>query len=201
MKDNNENKLSEQDMKENQGTDQEKRRKAVKNILMAGGSAITAGQLASSDWTKPVIESVVLPAHAATSVVGFSITDPVALTYDCSGDDVVVDIMGYIDQPIAGIRVRLELTWTNEYSPGNFFDPLTVAPPIIIQVNTAADGSYSSSGHNIGYNVAEVSVTASLPDFPDAVPDTDTIAFVVPGDYSRVRSEWKLPELRRNRTA
>lgn len=171
MKENNENKLSEQDVKENRTTDQEKRRKAVKNILMAGGTAITAGQVAGTKWTKPVIESVVLPAHAATSVVGFSITDPVFLTYECSGPNVIIDIGGYIDQPIAGIRVSLMLTWSNISG----FQPLTVLPPLNIEVVTAADGSYSSTGHNIGYNVFKVSVEASLPDFPGTDPVTDTI--------------------------
>jgi hypothetical protein len=159
MKDNNENKLSEQNVKGNHATDQEKRRKAVKNILMAGGSAITAGQLGSEKWIKPVVDSVVLPAHAATSVVGFSLTDPVSLTYVCGGtsdEDVIVDIGGFIDVEIAGITVHLELTWT---AFGG--ETLTVTPPISVDVVTAADGSYSSTGHNIGYNVFSVTVVAS----------------------------------------
>jgi hypothetical protein len=100
----------------------------------------------------------------------FSITDPVFLTYECSGEDVIIDIGGYIDQPIAGIKVKLRLTWDNGPFPS-----LTVEPPINVVVVTAADGSYSSTGHDIGYNVFEVKVIASLPDFPDAGKDRDTI--------------------------
>lgn len=169
MKDNNENKLSEQDMKENHATDQEKRRKAVKNILMAGGSAITAGQLSSAEWTKPVIESVVLPAHAATSTIGFSISDPVSLSYICTSDDVIIDITGYINQPIAGINVRLELSWSGP-------NPTMNTPPnTTINVVTDANGNYASLTNNIGYGVDYAEVIASLPDFPDAGTDTDDI--------------------------
>ena len=141
---------------------------------MAGGSAITAGQVADSKWAKPVIDSVVLPAHAATSGPGFSINDPVSLSYRCSDNfasEVIVDIMGYIDQPIAGIRVRLELTWSHS-SPDT---TPSQTPPLILNVVTDSNGNYASTGNNIGLSIDEVSVTASLPDYPDAGTDTDTI--------------------------
>ena len=44
---------------------QNSRRKILKQTL-AGGAVISAG-VASSKWSKPVVDSVVLPAHAQTS--------------------------------------------------------------------------------------------------------------------------------------
>ena len=93
---------------ENQLSEQDKRRKALKNILISGGSVITAAQLGKTAWTKPVIDSVVLPAHAQTTYnAAFSINDPVFLSYVC-GDtdnrDVIIDIGGFLDVQVAGIR-------------------------------------------------------------------------------------------------
>ena len=47
---------------------QNSRRKILKQTL-AGGAVISAG-VASSKWSKPVVDSVVLPAHAQTSTPG-----------------------------------------------------------------------------------------------------------------------------------
>ena len=52
---------------------QEKRRKALKSILAGSGTVITAAAM-QDKWTKPVIESVVLPAHAQASEVNGSFT-------------------------------------------------------------------------------------------------------------------------------
>lgn len=53
---------------ENGADKQNSRRKILKQTL-AGGAVISAG-VASSKWSKPVIDSVVLPAHAQTSEPG-----------------------------------------------------------------------------------------------------------------------------------
>ena len=53
----------------------EKRRKALKNILAGSGTVITAAAM-QDKWAKPVIESVVLPAHAQTSgIAGFVVSN------------------------------------------------------------------------------------------------------------------------------
>ena len=44
------------------------RRKLIKSAV-AGGVAVTAVELMPTNWTKPVIQSVVLPAHAATTML------------------------------------------------------------------------------------------------------------------------------------
>lgn len=42
------------------------RRKLLKSIIAGGGAAMTAGFVPET-WTRPVVESVLLPAHAQTS--------------------------------------------------------------------------------------------------------------------------------------
>jgi hypothetical protein len=47
----------------------EKRRKALKNILAGSGTVVSAAAM-QDKWARPVIETVILPAHAQTSFVG-----------------------------------------------------------------------------------------------------------------------------------
>ena len=154
-------------------TDKEQRRRAVRNILFAGGSTLAVSQLTTGTWTKPIVNAISLPAHAQWPGVDFNPSDPVFLTYECGGpadQDVVVDIAGYINVPQAGIQVDLELTWDN-----GILDPLTVSPPLMLSVFTNGEGSFSAPDNNIGYNVYVVEVTASLPDYPGAGPAQDSI--------------------------
>lgn len=51
----------------------EKRRKALKKILAGSGTVVSAAAM-QDKWAKPVIESVVLPAHAQTSVASYSVS-------------------------------------------------------------------------------------------------------------------------------
>jgi len=43
------------------------RRKIIKRLL-AGGGVVATGQLIPDKWAKPVVESVLLPAHATSSL-------------------------------------------------------------------------------------------------------------------------------------
>ncbi len=45
------------------------RRKVLKKLLVGGGAAVAASQTLPTKWTKPVVDSVILPAHAQTTVV------------------------------------------------------------------------------------------------------------------------------------
>ena len=49
------------------------RRKLIKSAV-AGGVAVTAVELMPTHWTKPVIQSVVLPAHAAMTMLTYTVT-------------------------------------------------------------------------------------------------------------------------------
>ena len=150
----------------------EQRRRAVRSILLAGGGAVAAAQPLSKQWVKPVIDVVTLPAHAsATGDPEFSISDPVTLSYTCTHPttgNFLVDIEGFISVPLAGVQVDLVLSWVGGTPPPN--------SPINLQVFTQADGSYSSLDNDIGSGqVTQINVSATLPAFPDAGEDTDSI--------------------------
>ena len=63
------------DMTDNKKQGAEKERRKVLKSTLAGGAVITAS-IAPEKWTKPVLSSVVLPAHATTSDVGAGMQDP-----------------------------------------------------------------------------------------------------------------------------
>ena len=47
------------------------RRKLLKSIAVGTG-AVVAGKSLPDSWSRPVVDSVLLPAHAATSIRSFS---------------------------------------------------------------------------------------------------------------------------------
>ncbi len=53
------------------------RRKALKKLLVGSGAAVAASQTLPTKWTKPVVDSVILPAHAQTTVVPTTTAAPV----------------------------------------------------------------------------------------------------------------------------
>lgn len=65
----------------NSHTEASGRRRILKSIA-AGGSAVLAGKTLPQAWYQPVVESVILPAHAQTSACGdatfIRVTSPVA---------------------------------------------------------------------------------------------------------------------------
>ena len=72
----------------------ESRRKLLKSIA-AGSGAIVAGKSLPEKWTKPVVESVLLPAHAQSS--------PPSPTFSCSMSDpgdLEISIFGLLAGPI-----------------------------------------------------------------------------------------------------
>jgi hypothetical protein len=58
---------------------EQSRRKILKSIA-AGGGAFIAGKSLPSTWIKPVVDSVVLPAHAQTSTCTIDITWIITVT-------------------------------------------------------------------------------------------------------------------------
>lgn len=44
-------------------------RRKILRTLVAGGGALTAAKITPEQWTKPVVEAVMLPSHAATSII------------------------------------------------------------------------------------------------------------------------------------
>ena len=60
----------------------ESRRKLLKSIA-AGGGAIVAGKSLPDKWTAPVVDSVLLPAHAQTSPTPTTTAAPITTNYYC----------------------------------------------------------------------------------------------------------------------
>lgn len=60
--------MSEQKKGRIEKADPQGRRQAIKTVLAGGGIAATALAL-PKEWTKPIVESIVVPAHAQTSPV------------------------------------------------------------------------------------------------------------------------------------
>jgi hypothetical protein len=57
------------DRKDDQPKKQGEDRRGALKKLLAGGGVIVGGSALPSEWTKPVIESVITPAHAGMSSV------------------------------------------------------------------------------------------------------------------------------------
>ena len=99
----------------------EQRRKLLRSIAVGGGAAITGKSLPAS-WSNPVIGSVVLPAHAQTSLVlspppqqpqNYSQTQTVSHSFTDSGNlNVVFDVTGFTPTSDG----TLTLTLTDDFS-------------------------------------------------------------------------------------
>jgi len=110
------------------------RRKAVKTIV-GGVTAVAAYNILPATWNTPIIESIFIPAHAATS--GTSLSDPCEVTWVSGYQDsstVVVDITGYVTPPTANLPTTIVAT-------GNPDADATAT----ITTTTAADGTFSGT--------------------------------------------------------
>lgn len=131
------------------------RRRSVKRILGAGG-AVAGGQLVAGGWVKPLVSTVVLPAHAATSAQVDSLDDPCIITLTCTTQQTFdVQIDGSVEPPVQGVTVAIQIG-TN----GGGVSPLT-------QVLTDENGEYQAST-NLSGLFSSVQVSVTLPDFPEA---------------------------------
>jgi len=114
------------------------RRSALKKILV--GAGVLAGyQVLPKQWTKPIIEQVVLPAHAQTS--GLSIHDPCQSSL-VSGNQgsttVIINVKGYVTPAAANVPITIVATPTGG-----------TGGSITVHTTTDANGEYS-----ININVA-----------------------------------------------
>ena len=70
--------LSDNNAKEEQGQ-LESRRKALKNIIIGGG-AVAGANFLPDKWVQPIVNAVVVPAHAATSPIPTTPPQPTTTT-------------------------------------------------------------------------------------------------------------------------
>ena len=112
-------KISEE-MIASQDTENPTRRKLIKSAV-AGGVAVTAVELMPTNWTKPVIQSVVLPAHATTTMLTYTVTVTNDTTAQVLTPAVVVVHGGTYappgvgDMASAGLKILAEIGMPGEY--------------------------------------------------------------------------------------
>jgi len=128
------------------------RRKAVKTIV-GGVTAVAAYNILPATWNTPIIESIFIPAHAATS--GTSLSDPCEVTWVSGYQDsstVTVDITGYVTPPTANLPTTIVAT-------GNPDSDATTT----LTTTTAADGTFSGTATlTTASGIGTVLVTTSV---------------------------------------
>ncbi|PID76975.1 MAG: hypothetical protein CSB24_03720, partial [Deltaproteobacteria bacterium] len=85
------------------------RRKVLKTMV-GGASAVAAYNLLPAKWGKPYVESIFLPAHAATSgtsVTGLKVT---RIAGDAATKTVTVRVSGSVSPAMAGVPVTIVAT-------------------------------------------------------------------------------------------
>jgi hypothetical protein len=115
------------------------RRKAVKTI--AGGvGALAAYHVLPVNWSKPIIEQVFLPVHAAVS--GITLSDPCTAELVSGDQETSIDVIrvsGFVTPPVAGLQVTVVAT-PNGGSGG----------PVTVTTSTGSDGTYSAEITMVG---------------------------------------------------
>ncbi len=132
------------------------RRKAIKKIA-AGVGAVATYNVLPKQWTRPIVDQIVMPAHAATS--GTSLHDPCTITV-VSGDQstatVTIQVNGYVTPPTANLPTSIVAAGsvtvnTTTAADGTFLGTVTVSggPGItsvaVVTTVTGADGSANCS--------------------------------------------------------
>lgn len=143
------------------------RRESVRKILGVG--ALAGSGYAAGKWVKPVVDAVALPAHAQTSGAFCSII------VECTGPiQYNVTVGGAISPPIPGVTVDLVVQFVN----GGFVpSPESFGSPV-----TDSDGRYSVTN---SYSAVwtQITITASLPAFPEAGETVCTLSYTDPGPH------------------
>jgi len=148
------------------------RRRSVKKILGAGG-LLAGAHLASGQWVKPVVNSVVLPAHAQTSQLGAdSLEDPCSISVVCSERDVLeITVSGFVTPPTADVTVNLDIEVA--LGSNSSFEPVED----FASTTTDGNGEYSETRTRSQSGISEIRITATLPDFPEAGEAVCTLKF------------------------
>ena len=93
------------------------RRKAVKTIV-GGVTVVAAYNFLPAKWGVPVVESIFVPAHGATS--GTIVGDPCSVII-ASGDQstpVAFTVTGFVTPAVSGLPVNIEITTTGGGNAG-----------------------------------------------------------------------------------
>lgn len=126
----------------------EARRKLLKSIV-AGSGAITVGKVLPESWSRPVVDSVMLPAHAQTSQQDEAEPD------SCVGDTVTIDS----NDSFNGIAI--------EFNGVSSPSILAVDLPAYDDPNTfilVTDSSNMSIGRGDNWSPAVATIENNIPD-------------------------------------
>ena len=155
------------------------RRRAVKAIV-GGVSALAVYNAMPTRWSKPFIEQVFLPAHAATS--GTSLNDPCTVTVlsgtTVSGSvDIQVD--GFVEPAVPGLAATIVVTPAGAGSPTTL-STTTLANGTFLVTTTITGGpgitSVSAVTSVVGATgTANCSATVPPPSTTTAAPSTSPL--------------------------
>ena len=127
------------------------RRKAVKTIV-GGVGALAAYHVMPTNWSKPIIEQVFLPAHAATS--GTSLVDPCTLhlvSGTTASSTVVVHLDGFVVPATSGLPVEIVAT------------PAGAGTAVTTNTTTVSDGTFDATINIVGGpGITSVSVVTTV---------------------------------------
>ncbi|MDZ7839429.1 MAG: hypothetical protein U5R46_01200 [Gammaproteobacteria bacterium] len=161
------------DKKQSETGAREQRRRSVKTILGAGG-LVAGAQLGAGEWIKPVVNTVTLPAHAATSAIRFddSLEDPCFISVVCTGSrgELEITVTGFVLPPTPDIAIDLDIQV--ELFGGSFEDSEYFA-----STTTDGNGEYSVTESRSQNGITAIRITATLPDFPEAGEAICTLDF------------------------
>jgi len=135
----------------------ESRRKLLKSIA-AGSGAIIAGKSLPENWTKPVVDSVILPVHAQTScTLSMSATSTAPYSTSPPGPDVTVGTGGTITTTVTPAPADGEMVLIEAFIDGAFNSsasvpmtggvasaPFTVTLPGLIELRGTYDCAVTS---------------------------------------------------------
>jgi len=139
------------DIKEQKELEDLGRRKAVKTIV-GGVTAVAAYSLLPQTWEKPIIESIFLPAHAATS--GSSLHDPCEVTRVSGYQDdttVVINVSGFVTPPTGNLPTTIVAMGSPDTSATS-----------TVTTTTADDGTFSAQITLTTTGLGSVAVTTTV---------------------------------------
>ncbi len=145
------------------------RRRAVKTI--AGGvGALAAYHVLPVNWSRPIVEQVFLPAHAAVS--GITLSNPCTVELVSGNQNSSIDVIrvsGFVTPPVGGLQVAIAAlpnggsggqvdVYTTTGNDGTYSAEVTMTggPGIIgVGVGTAVAGAGNISGCAVGIPPAQ----------------------------------------------
>ncbi len=136
------------------GSSPEQRREALRKIL-AGGGIVIGSESLPTNWSRPVVDSIFVPAHALTSLV-----DPCALNVTVTSTGVNVVVSGLISPPTGGVQVQI------------LVELLSGAVVVDSEATTAtsnASGQYTSSTISLTGSGTSVRATTNIDGVDQAV--------------------------------